>query len=54
MPSQIKIHHNPQKPILPKPLQPIFPHHILYPKKTPYPKTHHPQYTKAVTQCLKT
>ncbi|WP_332691247.1 asparagine synthase (glutamine-hydrolyzing) [Halalkalibacter lacteus] len=37
-----------EKGILRKSLEGLLPHDVLYRKKSPYPKTHHPQYTAAV------
>lgn len=37
-----------EKGILRKALEGLLPHDILYRKKSPYPKTHHPAYTGAV------
>ncbi|MFC5714091.1 asparagine synthase (glutamine-hydrolyzing) [Thalassorhabdus alkalitolerans] len=39
-----------EKGILRKALEGILPHEVLYRKKSPYPKTHHPVYTNLVTQ----
>ncbi|MDT8859866.1 asparagine synthase (glutamine-hydrolyzing) [Alkalihalobacillus sp. MEB130] len=37
-----------EKGILRKALEGLLPHDVLYRKKSPYPKTHHPNYTAAV------
>jgi asparagine synthase (glutamine-hydrolysing) len=37
-----------EKGILRKSLEGLLPHDVLYRKKSPYPKTHHPKYTAAV------
>ncbi|MCM3760377.1 asparagine synthase (glutamine-hydrolyzing) [Alkalihalobacillus oceani] len=42
-----------EKGILRKALEGLLPHDVLYRKKSPYPKTHHPQYTAAVQQEMK-
>lgn len=39
---------NREKGILRKALEGILPEDVLYRKKSPYPKTHNPHYTKAV------
>ncbi|MFC0189166.1 asparagine synthase (glutamine-hydrolyzing) [Fictibacillus aquaticus] len=41
-----------EKGILRKALTGILPHDVLYRKKSPYPKTHHPVYTKGVRDWL--
>lgn len=41
-----------EKGILRKALEGVLPNNVLYRKKSPYPKTHHPQYTKAVKTWL--
>ncbi|ENH96155.1 asparagine synthetase [Gracilibacillus halophilus YIM-C55.5] len=41
-----------EKGILRKALEGILPDDILYRKKSPYPKTHHPAYTKAVVNWM--
>lgn len=48
------MHDNREKGILRKALEGILPDDILYRKKSPYPKTHHPEYTKGVSEWLKT
>lgn len=42
-----------EKGLLRKALEGILPMDILYRKKSPYPKTHHPKYTKLVTDMLR-
>lgn len=49
IPWEIKNYKNREKGILRKALEGILPDDILYRKKSPYPKTHHPLYTSAVT-----
>lgn len=41
-----------EKGLLRKALEDILPMEILYRKKSPYPKTHHPKYTKLVKEML--
>ncbi|MBU9714740.1 asparagine synthase (glutamine-hydrolyzing) [Evansella tamaricis] len=53
IPWEIKMHGNREKGILRKALEGILPDEILYRKKSPYPKTHHPVYTELVTNGLK-
>ncbi|MFD2657760.1 asparagine synthase (glutamine-hydrolyzing) [Gracilibacillus thailandensis] len=48
IPWEIKTHGDREKGILRKALEGILPDEILYRKKSPYPKTHHPAYTNAV------
>ncbi|SDY58960.1 asparagine synthase (glutamine-hydrolysing) [Evansella caseinilytica] len=52
IPWEMKMHGNREKGILRKALEGILPEEILYRKKSPYPKTHHPVYTQAVTNSL--
>ena len=54
IPWEMKMHDNREKGILRKALEGILPDDILYRKKSPYPKTHHPEYTKGVSEWLKT
>ncbi|HJV17722.1 MAG TPA: asparagine synthase (glutamine-hydrolyzing) [Bacillales bacterium] len=51
IPWEMKMCGNREKGILRKAFRGLLLEEILYRKKSPYPKTHHPQYTKAV-QCL--
>ncbi|MGP4041844.1 asparagine synthase (glutamine-hydrolyzing) [Gracilibacillus sp. D59] len=48
IPWEIKTYGDREKGILRKALEGILPDEILYRKKSPYPKTHHPAYTEAV------
>lgn len=48
IPWEIKNYEGREKGILRKALEGILPHDVLYRKKSPYPKTHNPHYTKAV------
>jgi asparagine synthase (glutamine-hydrolysing) len=48
IPWDMKMYENREKGILRKALEGILPHDVLYRKKSPYPKTHNPNYTKAV------
>ncbi|HYK74979.1 MAG TPA: asparagine synthase (glutamine-hydrolyzing) [Pseudoneobacillus sp.] len=53
IPWEYKMHGNQEKGILRKALEGILPNEVLYRKKSPYPKTHNPKYTEAVTTWLK-
>jgi asparagine synthase (glutamine-hydrolysing) len=48
IPWEMKMYGNREKGILRKALEGVLPNEVLYRKKSPYPKTHHPAYTKAV------
>ncbi|WP_243385770.1 asparagine synthase (glutamine-hydrolyzing) [Bacillus kexueae] len=52
IPWEMKMHGNREKGILRKALEGLLPDEVLYRKKSPYPKTHHPIYTKYVLQWL--
>jgi asparagine synthase (glutamine-hydrolysing) len=52
IPWEMKMHGNREKGILRKALEGILPNEVLYRKKSPYPKTHHPVYTKLVSDWL--
>ncbi|MBU9724053.1 MULTISPECIES: asparagine synthase (glutamine-hydrolyzing) [Bacillaceae] len=52
IPWDMKMLYGREKGILRKALEGILPDEILYRKKSPYPKTHHPTYTKLVTNGL--
>ncbi|MED4016840.1 asparagine synthase (glutamine-hydrolyzing) [Sutcliffiella cohnii] len=52
IPWEMKMYENREKGILRKALEGILPHEVLYRKKSPYPKTHHPVYTKLVKNWL--
>ncbi|MCP8968252.1 asparagine synthase (glutamine-hydrolyzing) [Ectobacillus ponti] len=52
IPWEMKMHEGREKGLLRKALEDVLPHDILYRKKSPYPKTHNPHYTKAVTGWL--
>ncbi|MEI4614224.1 asparagine synthase (glutamine-hydrolyzing) [Bacillus cereus] len=52
IPWEMKMYKNREKGLLRKALEGVLPHDILYRKKSPYPKTHNPHYTKAVTVWL--
>ncbi|WP_456275907.1 asparagine synthase (glutamine-hydrolyzing) [Bacillus sp. AK128] len=54
IPWDMKMHDGREKGILRKALEGILPHDVLYRKKSPYPKTHNPNYTKAVKGWLET
>jgi asparagine synthase (glutamine-hydrolysing) len=53
IPWEMKMYGNREKGILRRALEGILPDDVLYRKKSPYPKTHHPLYTKLVKQWLK-
>jgi asparagine synthase (glutamine-hydrolysing) len=52
IPWQTKMYGNREKGILRKALEGWLPNDVLYRKKSPYPKTHHPAYTQAVQKWL--
>ncbi|MBT2638915.1 asparagine synthase (glutamine-hydrolyzing) [Bacillus sp. ISL-39] len=52
IPWEMKMHGNREKGILRKALEGTLPDEVLYRKKSPYPKTHHPAYTHAVQGML--
>ncbi|EWG12538.1 asparagine synthase (glutamine-hydrolyzing) [Cytobacillus firmus] len=52
IPWEIKMHGNREKGILRKALEGILPNEVLYRKKSPYPKTHNPEYTATVQRML--
>ncbi|PTC15404.1 asparagine synthase (glutamine-hydrolyzing) [Bacillus wiedmannii] len=52
IPWEMKMYKNREKGLLRKVLEGLLPNDILYRKKSPYPKTHNPHYTKAVTVWL--
>ncbi len=52
VPWEMKMHGNCEKGILRKALEGILPDDVLYRKKSPYPKTHHPGYTRAVQEWM--
>ncbi len=52
IPWDVKMHGSREKGIFRKALEGILPDEVLYRKKSPYPKTHHPAYTKAVIRWL--
>lgn len=52
IPWEMKMYKNREKGLLRKALEGVLPHDILYRKKSPYPKTHNPHYTKAITVWL--
>lgn len=52
VPWEMKRYKDQEKGILRKALEGILPHEVLYRKKAPYPKTHHPAYTKAVVKWM--
>lgn len=52
IPWEMKMYGNREKGLLRKALEGILPHDVLYRKKSPYPKTHNPKYTKEVQNLL--
>ncbi|PFA47918.1 asparagine synthase (glutamine-hydrolyzing), partial [Bacillus cereus] len=52
IPWEMKMYKNREKGLLRKALEDVLPYDILYRKKSPYPKTHNPHYTNAVTVWL--
>lgn len=48
IPWDMKMYGNKEKGILRKALEGLLPNDVLYRKKSPYPKTHNPNYTKSV------
>jgi asparagine synthase (glutamine-hydrolysing) len=52
IPWEVKMYENREKGILRKALEGILPDEVLYRKKSPYPKTHNPAYTKVVKNWL--
>ncbi len=53
VPWEMKMHQGREKGLLRKALEGVLPDEVLYRKKSPYPKTHNPFYTKAVVNWLK-
>jgi len=53
VPWEMKNYMGREKGLLRKALEGILPEEVLYRKKSPYPKTHNPVYTKTVTEMLK-
>lgn len=52
IPWDMKMYGGREKGLLRKALEGLLPEEVLYRKKSPYPKTHHPLYTKLVKQWL--
>lgn len=52
IPWHVKMYGNREKGILRKAFEGILPEDVLYRKKSPYPKTHNPQYTIAIQSML--
>jgi asparagine synthase (glutamine-hydrolysing) len=52
IPWKMKMHEGREKGILRKALEGTLPNEVLYRKKSPYPKTHHPVYTSLVKNWL--
>ena len=53
IPWEMKMTGNREKGILRKAMEGLLPDEVLYRKKSPYPKTHHPIYTNKVTELLR-
>jgi asparagine synthase (glutamine-hydrolysing) len=53
VPWNMKYYGNIEKGLLRKSLEGLLPEEVLYRKKSPYPKTHNPAYTKFVQKWLK-
>ncbi|SET63975.1 asparagine synthase (glutamine-hydrolysing) [Natronincola peptidivorans] len=53
VPWEMKYHNQQEKGLLRKAIKGILPEEVLQRKKSPYPKTHHPLYTKMVQQKMK-
>ena len=52
LPNSVKLLHGREKGLLRKSLEGILPEEIIYRKKSPYPKTHNPVYTKIVCNLM--
>jgi len=52
IPWDMKMYAGREKGLLRKAFEGILPEEVLYRKKSPYPKTHHPEYTQAVQKIL--
>lgn len=53
IPRHLKLFDGREKGLLRRALKGILPDDVIYRKKSPYPKTHHPQYTKEVQKIMK-
>jgi len=53
IPWEMKFYQGMEKGLLRKALEGILPDEVLYRKKNPYPKTHHPHYTELVQELLR-
>ena len=53
VPWKYKFYHNKEKGLLREAFKDILPNEIFDRKKNPYPKTHHPKYTKIVSKMLR-
>ncbi len=53
VPWEYKFYHNKEKGLLREAFKDILPNEIFDRKKNPYPKTHHPKYTKIVSKMLR-
>jgi asparagine synthase (glutamine-hydrolysing) len=52
IPWELKMHGNREKGILRTAFEGVLPNDVLYRKKSPYPKTHNPQYSQAVQKWM--
>ncbi|MGG5253308.1 asparagine synthase (glutamine-hydrolyzing) [Neobacillus sp. SM06] len=52
IPWDVKMYGNREKGILRKAFEGVLPEDVLYRKKSPYPKTHHPEYTRIVQSLM--
>lgn len=53
VPWEYKFYNNQEKGLLREAFRDLLPEEVLYRKKSPYPKTHHPEYAKIVSNLLK-
>lgn len=53
IPNTMKFHNGREKGLLREALKDILPHEIIKRKKSPYPKTHHVEYTRAVQEKMR-
>jgi asparagine synthase (glutamine-hydrolysing) len=53
VPWEYKFYNNQEKGLLREAFRDLLPEEVLYRKKNPYPKTHHPEYAKIVSNLLK-
>jgi asparagine synthase (glutamine-hydrolysing) len=53
IPWEFKDHQGREKGLLRRAVEGLLPERVLYRKKSPYPKTHHPEYTRLVSDAVK-